>query len=81
VKEIMQILRTKLTRSLLAAIAHTLLRTVPFFRLGVSNGMVSQIIESGDDDESSGVVWVYGGVAFSAADPPYSYQLRISLAP
>ena len=55
--------------------------TVPFFRLGVSNGMVSQIIEIGDDDEPYGFVWVYGGVAFSAAVPPYSYQLRISLAP
>jgi len=55
--------------------------TVPFFRLGFSNGMVSQIIEIGDDDEPYGFVWVYGGVAFSAAVPPYSYQLRISLAP
>jgi hypothetical protein len=55
--------------------------TVPFFRLGVSIGMVGQTLEIGDDDEPYGFVWVYGGVAFSAADPPYSYQLRISLAP
>ena len=55
--------------------------TVPFFRLGVSNGMVSQIIEIGDEDEPYGLVWVYGGVAFSAVTPPYSYQLRFSLAP
>ena len=55
--------------------------TVPFFRLGVSKGMVSQIIEIGDEDEPYGFVWVYGGVAFSAAVPPYSYQLRFSLAP
>jgi hypothetical protein len=55
--------------------------TMPLFRLGVSIGMVGQTLEIGDDDEPYGLVWVYGGVAFSAAVPPYNYQLRISLAP
>jgi hypothetical protein len=52
--------------------------TVPIARGGVSNGMLSQIITIG---EGGGFVWVWSGVAFSAAVAPYSYQIRFSLAP
>jgi len=52
--------------------------TVPVARGGVSNGMLSQIITVG---EGGGFVWVWSGVAYSAAAAPYSYQIRFSLAP
>ena len=46
-------------------------------RAGVSKGMLSQIFEIG---EGGGFVWVWSGVALSAAAAPYDYQIRFSLA-
>jgi hypothetical protein len=47
-------------------------------RAGISKGVLSQTFEIG---EGGGFLWVWSGVAFSAADPPYAYQIRFSLAP
>ncbi len=47
-------------------------------RAGISKGVLSQIFEIG---EGGGFVWLWAGVALSAADPTYAYQVRFSLAP
>ena len=55
--------------------------TFPIYRLGVSKGMVDQIVEIGDDDAPYGFVWLYCGVAYSGSIPVFASQLRLSLAP
>jgi hypothetical protein len=50
-------------------------------RVGVSKGMLSQTFEVGDNDKPYGFVWLWSGIALSAADPSYAYQVRFSLAP
>lgn len=55
--------------------------TFPIYRLGVSKGMVDQIVEIGDDDAPYGFVWIYCGVAYSGSIPVFASQLRLSLAP
>ncbi len=54
----------------------------PFYRMGVSKGMISQIMEIGDPNNPYGFVWINAGVLISSVDPPrHVYQLRLSLAP
>jgi hypothetical protein len=55
--------------------------TVPIYRVGVSKGMIDQIVEIGDGEKQNGFVWVYCGIAFSQSVPLYTSQLRLSLAP
>ncbi len=55
--------------------------TFPIYRLGVSKGMIDQIIEIGDSDQPYGFVWIYCGVAYSGSIPVFTSQLRLSLAP
>ena len=55
--------------------------TVPIYRVGVSKGMIDQIVEIGDGDKQNGFMWLYCGVAFSQSIPLYNSQLRLSLAP
>jgi hypothetical protein len=55
--------------------------TVPIYRVGVSNGMIDQIVEIGDGNGQNGFVWLYCGVAFSQSIPLYNSQLRLSLSP
>lgn len=55
--------------------------TVPIYRVGVSKGMIDQIVEIGDGDKQNGFVWLYCGVAFSQSVPLYTSQLRLSLEP
>jgi hypothetical protein len=55
--------------------------TIPIYRLGVSKGMIDQIIEIGDSDQPYGFVWIYCGVAYSGSIPVFASQLRLSLAP
>jgi hypothetical protein len=47
-------------------------------RAGISKGVLSQTFEIG---EGGGFVWLWAGVALSASDPSFSYQVRFSLAP
>ncbi len=47
-------------------------------RAGVSKGVLSQIFDIG---EGGGFIWLWSGIVYSASDPPYSYQVRFSLAP
>ena len=65
----------------MTGVASSIAGTVPIYRLGVSKGMIDQIIEIGDSDQPYGFVWIYCGVAFSDLPPKYLYQVRISLAP
>jgi hypothetical protein len=55
--------------------------TIPIYRLGVSKGMIDQIVEIGDSDQPYGFVWIYCGVAYSGSIPVFASQLRLSLAP
>lgn len=55
--------------------------TIPIYRLGVSKGMIDQILEIGDSDRPYGFVWIYCGVAYSGSIPVFASQLRLSLAP
>ncbi len=55
--------------------------TFPIFRIGMSKGMIDQIVEIGSPDKPYGFVWVYCGVGFSQSTPRYNAQLRVSLAP
>ncbi len=50
---------------------------IPFFKAGQSKGMVDIIA----DVDETGFAWAFFGVAYSPAQPKYSYQFRISLAP
>ena len=54
--------------------------TIPFFRIGRSMGMVSQILEIGSSDEPYGLVWVYCGIALSPNTPLYLCDFRVSLS-
>jgi hypothetical protein len=47
-------------------------------RAGISKGIITQIFDIGN---GGGYVWVWAGVAYSAVDPAYTYQIRFSLAP
>ncbi len=55
--------------------------TIPIYRLGVSKGMIAQIVEIGDSDQPYGFVWIYCGVAYSGSIPVFASQLRLSLSP
>jgi hypothetical protein len=55
--------------------------TIPIYRLGVSKGMIDQILEIGDSNQPYGFVWIYCGVAYSGSIPVFASQLRLSLAP
>jgi len=51
------------------------------YRVGISKGMIDQIVEIGDSDSQYGFVWLYCGVAFSQSIPLYNSALRLSLEP
>ncbi len=53
----------------------------PIYRVGVSKGMIDQIVEIGGGGTQHGFVWLYCGVAFSQSVPLYSSQLRLSFVP
>lgn len=55
--------------------------TFPLYRVGMSKGMIDQIVEIGDEAQPYGVVWLWCGVAFSQSTPGYNSRLRVSLAP
>ncbi len=55
--------------------------TFAISRAGVSKGVLSQTFEVGDSKWPYGFVWLWAGIAYSAADPTYAYQVRFSLAP
>jgi hypothetical protein len=65
----------------MVGIARSSSGTVPIYRVGVSNGMIDQIVEIGDSDKQNGFVWLYCGVAFSQSIPLYNSELRLSLEP
>lgn len=65
----------------LSGIATSSAGTFLISRTGFSKGVLSQIVEIGDDDSPYGFVWIYCGVSFSDVTPRYAYQLRLSLAP
>ena len=51
------------------------------YRLGASEGMISQIVEIGSNRYPYGFVWLYCGVALADKDPVYLYELRLSFVP
>ncbi len=53
----------------------------PIYRLGASEGMISQIVEIGSNQYPYGFVWLYCGVSLADKGPVYQYELRLSLAP
>jgi len=53
----------------------------PIYRLGASEGMISQIVEIGSGGHPYGFVWLYCGVARADKDPVYFYELRLSFVP
>jgi hypothetical protein len=65
----------------MAGLASSSAGTIPIYRLGVSKGMIDQIIEIGASDQPYGFVWIYCGVAYSGSIPVFASQLRLSLAP
>lgn len=62
-------------------VAHSSSGTFPIYRLGVSNGIISQIVEIGDDGQPYGFVWLYCGIAQADQGPAYEYELRFSFQP
>lgn len=54
---------------------------IPIYRVGISKGMIDQIVEIGDGGKRNGFVWLYCGVAFSQSVPLYASQLRLSFEP
>ncbi len=53
----------------------------PIYRLGASEGMISQIVEIGSNSAPYGFVWLYCGVALADKGPVYLYELRLSFVP
>ena len=53
----------------------------PIYRLGASEGMISQIVEIGSNRYPYGFVWLYCGVALADKGPVYLYELRLSFVP
>ena len=53
----------------------------PIYRLGASEGMISQIVEVGSGSSPYGFVWLYCGVAQADKGPVYIYELRLSFVP
>jgi hypothetical protein len=53
----------------------------PIYRLGASEGMISQVVEIGSNSYPYGFVWLYCGVALANKGPVYLYELRLSLVP
>jgi len=53
----------------------------PIYRLGASEGMISQIVEIGSDSYPYGFVWLYCGVSLADKGPVYQYELRLSFVP
>ncbi len=51
------------------------------YRLGASEGMISQIVEIGSNQYPYGFVWLYCGVALADKNPVYQYELRLSFVP
>ena len=54
--------------------------TNPIYRVGLSKGMIDQIVEIGSPEQPYGFVWLYCGVALSQNLPSYNSQVRFSLA-
>ena len=55
--------------------------TFPIYRLGVSEGMISQIVAIGSNSAPYGLVWLYCGVSIADKGPVYLYELRLSFVP
>ncbi len=53
----------------------------PICRLGVSEGMISQIVAIGSNKYPYGFVWLYCGVSQADKGPVYQYELRLSFVP
>ena len=53
----------------------------PIYRLGASEGMISQIVEVGSNNAPYGFVWLYCGVSQAEKGPVYLYELRLSFVP
>jgi hypothetical protein len=56
-------------------------RIVPVGRVGTSKGMIDQVIEIEDDQNTVSFCWIWCGVAASQNVPIYSSVLRLSLQP
>jgi len=50
-------------------------------RIGISKGMIDQVIEIGGDTNSIGFAWLWCGIAVSQNVPLYTSELRLSLQP
>ncbi len=61
--------------------AYTGDRIEPIARVGVSKGMIAQIIESSGGGSSAWIVWLSCGVIWSVNNPTYMYDIRISFSP
>ena len=53
----------------------------PIYRLGASEGMISQIVAIGSSSAPYGFVWLYCGVSQADKGPVYLYELRLSFTP
>ena len=53
----------------------------PIYRLGRSEGMISQVVEIGSNTAPYGFVWLYCGVSLADKGPVYLYELRLSFVP
>ncbi len=53
--------------------------TAPIYRIGLSKGMIDQVVEIGSPEQPCGCVWLYCGVALSQNLPSYNCQVRFSL--
>jgi len=56
-------------------------KIIPIRRIGMSNGMIDQIVELEGDSGTIGFAWIWCGVAASQNVPLYHSQLRLSLQP
>lgn len=56
-------------------------KVTPVQRVGISTGMIDQIVEIDGDASTLGFVWLWCGVAYSQNVPMYASQLRLSLQP
>ena len=53
--------------------------TTSIYRIGLSKGMIDQIVEIGSAEHPYGFVWLYCGVALSQNLPSYNCKIRFSL--
>lgn len=56
-------------------------KVTPIRRVGISKGMIDQVIEIRGDANSIGFAWLWCGIAYSPNVPLYTSQLRLSLQP